>query len=582
MKIINYSIEIFQNKSAYNSFFLQSFVINKKITFFSSHPYIETTRNNNKKKLMYFQYSQSVVFFLSSIFTVIHCTHFRGGMISWRIVDESSTPLVVEILQRYAWRYTFFSPYCTDATIPNGLPILGSSGDTLDCVSNCPAGLGTLGSVRVPCTGYNIDEQYAMGEGRFSINVPKNANFTAAFSSAAWFDLVTGNNLAWSIAVQVQTFIRSDTGHYNNAPIVTMLPIYRLRNGISYSLKINVADNDFDPYICMWSEGSTQCGGLVNSVPDGVVDNFNCYLNFTPQIAGFYAAALTVEDFLHQPTSIYSTDYLSQVPIQFVFHVYESPDPCVTGPIYIGDLVPDICLYMDVGDNLTTRVRFKIQCPNASITSYISANPAGLITTPILQDPFDPTIFAFLASFKANSDQIGQNLFCFAAVDSIGNQGDSACLRFTVSSKTSSLQPLYLANATRYPMGLVSKTTSIWTMLTLGRVYVRPSTETYIRFKRTSDNTDYYVLNAMTAVDNVRFLSDRIVINSTVTWASGEEFYIFFEAGVFVEASTCTKEAMPISDPKFWPFRTVFETTTTSTSMSKQQQKKYSSIDIEF
>ncbi|CAF4595422.1 unnamed protein product, partial [Rotaria magnacalcarata] len=51
-----------------------------------------------------------------------------------------------------------------------------------------------------------------------------------------------------------------------------MLPIYRLRNLISYSLKINVADNDFDPYICLWSDGPDQCGGLTNNVPGGLID----------------------------------------------------------------------------------------------------------------------------------------------------------------------------------------------------------------------------------------------------------------------------------------------------------------------
>jgi hypothetical protein len=79
-----------------------------------------------------------------------------------------------------------------------------------------------------------------------------------------------------------------DTGRYNNAPIITMLPIYRLRNQISYSIKINVADNDFDTYICLLSQGPIQCGGLINSVPDGIVDNYRCYLNFTPTAVGFH------------------------------------------------------------------------------------------------------------------------------------------------------------------------------------------------------------------------------------------------------------------------------------------------------
>jgi hypothetical protein len=95
-------------------------------------------------------------------------------------------------------------------------------------------------------------------------------------------------------------------------------------------------------------------------------------------------------------------------------------------------------------------------------------------------------------------------------------------------------------------MGIVLKTTSIWTILTGSIVYQRPTTETYIRFKQASVNVDYYVLNVVIAIDNVLYLTDRIIINSTVVWTPGESFYIYFDSGVFSEATTCSKEAMPI------------------------------------
>ena len=48
-------------------------------------------------------------------------------------------------------------------------------------------------------------------------------------------------------------------------------------------------------------------------------------------------------------------------------------------------------------------------------------------------------------------------------------------------------------------MGTLFKTTSQWTLLTGGETYVRPTVETYIRFKRMSDDVDYYVLNDETS-----------------------------------------------------------------------------------
>ena len=503
------------------------------------------------------------------MFSVSNCTHFRGSMISWRVVDDSSSPLEIEILQRHAWRYTYYnSPPCSAATIPSGLPLLGNSSYKILCVATCPSNLTVLGSVQVPCTGFNTGEQYAMGEGRFTFKVPRNVSFIATFNESAWFALVTGSNLPWSVAVQIQTFRRTDTGRYNNAPVITMLPIYRLRNLVSYSIKINVADNDYDPYICLWSRGTLQTGGLINSVPGALIDNYGCYVNFTPSTVGFYAVPITAEDFAVLPVNVSASNYLSQVPIQFIFNVYSSSNVCVRGPIYIGDIIADTCIYMSVGSNYTARIRFRVQCANASVTSIISVNPTGLFTTSIQQDPFDATIFTFLAHFTSNAQQIGQNLFCFSAVDSIGNQGDSACLRFAVESETSSLQTLYMQNATRYPMGIVSKTTSTWTILTGSISYSRPSTEAYIRFRRVSDNADYYVVNVVTGVDKVVYLSDRIVITSNVVWTPAEYFYIYMDGGIFTRATTCNRDSMPIGDPTFWPFDIPYESTVTSTSNS--------------
>ncbi len=48
-----------------------------------------------------------------------------------------------------------------------------------------------------------------------------------------------------------------------------------------------------------------------------------------------YAAALTVEDFMIFLINISASNYLSQILIQFIFHVYESSHSCVKGPIKV-------------------------------------------------------------------------------------------------------------------------------------------------------------------------------------------------------------------------------------------------------
>jgi len=66
----------------------------------------------------------------------------------------------------------------------------------------------------------------------------------------------------------------------------------------------------------------------------------------------------------------------------------------------------------------------------------------------------------------ASANQVGQHLLCFVGVDSIGNQGDSRFLRFTVQLALEGQNTLYINNATHYPAGLVSKYQSTFLYLT--------------------------------------------------------------------------------------------------------------------
>ncbi len=94
-----------------------------------------------------------------------------------------------------------------------------------------------------------------------------------------------------------------------------MLPIIRLRQNLTYIVRINVADNDFDPYRCLWSTTLAESGGVCMQVPNTtVLNSTSCILNFTGSNAGYYAIALTVVDY--ETTT--STTQLSSVPIEFI------------------------------------------------------------------------------------------------------------------------------------------------------------------------------------------------------------------------------------------------------------------------
>jgi hypothetical protein len=191
---------------------------------------------------------EQLLIILCIFVTTALAAHFRGSMITWSIVNSTSMSLYVELLQRHAWNWNFYP--CNDSNIAAGNYMIGSG--TLVCHSSCPPNISNIASVAVPCTAYNIPELFSSGERRTQVRIPKNSSFTAVFANTAWFTLAQGGG-NWSVAVQINTYPRNN-GQYNHAPIVTMLPIIRLRRYLTYNIQINVADNDFDPYQC----GSTE------------------------------------------------------------------------------------------------------------------------------------------------------------------------------------------------------------------------------------------------------------------------------------------------------------------------------------
>jgi hypothetical protein len=53
----------------------------------------------------------------------ILATHYRGSMISWRVVNTTSTSVVIELLQRHVWHY--YSALCNDTYMATGNKNIG-------------------------------------------------------------------------------------------------------------------------------------------------------------------------------------------------------------------------------------------------------------------------------------------------------------------------------------------------------------------------------------------------------------------------------------------------------------------------
>ena len=88
-------------------------------------------------------------------------------------------------------------------------------------------------------------------------------------------------------------------------------------------------------------------------LPTYMFSQNTCVLTWTPSTTGWYAAAFQVEDFL----STSSTTPLSSVPLQFLFFVFTSNQPCTGGTrpsLVAGETPPDgSCIPVPFGTTYT-------------------------------------------------------------------------------------------------------------------------------------------------------------------------------------------------------------------------------------
>jgi hypothetical protein len=133
----------------------------------------------------------------------------------------------------------------------------GNVSANITCASPYPLNSTLITSVVSTCTGTNSIENYSVSEARYKFFVPFDKRFRVLFAAGDWFTLVT-DGTKWSVYTEINTYKRSN-GRYNQAPILTILPTMRLRRNLTYAIKTNVADNDFDLYTCIWSN-TTQNG----------------------------------------------------------------------------------------------------------------------------------------------------------------------------------------------------------------------------------------------------------------------------------------------------------------------------------
>ncbi|CAF1102277.1 unnamed protein product [Adineta steineri] len=506
---------------------------------------------------------------LCTLDTVLDGAHFRGGIISWRPLNNIVTGTTVQVLihQRYFWNRqwaSFVSHNCTEADVGLESPIPVSS--ALLCLKNCTSSTYPSGGISTVMTTTDCDlnpiiESWA-GERYTTLTLPYTTSITIGFNSSAWFSsLLKGGGQPWSIANRLNLAPRPDN-LTNSSPVTNTLPVVFYPVNTSIVHVVQMADNDAtDILLCRWSDPNStynfnqvdECEGICHGLPSGTqLIPSNCTLSFILPTANlYYACALQIEDYFNAV----ATTPMSSVPIQFLFYGYKaSASACAHRPNITGLRPNRACIGVPIGVQLTETITIETYCPGQTIVDLVTSSPIGM-THSAISNP-SPDMWVMTLTWTPNATQAGPQGFCAGAIDNSSLQSDPWCITYLVDYASPNLIVPRMVQGSASPIA----TSAVG----------RPSRNgTNICFHLDSTNATVLCYDSGYS-PNVIYTGYTIVIVTTITWTPGQSYYVTMDSGFASGSVFCHAESAPITDKTFWRFDiwnpALSSTTTTTTT----------------
>ncbi|CAF3370210.1 unnamed protein product [Rotaria socialis] len=516
----------------------------------------------------------------STLYEAVDGSHFRGGIISWRPLNNTPSGSYASILihQRYFWYRNwagFNPPYCNEATVAAQTLIPVAS--TMTCLRNCSSSTYTPLSTRMTstdCDSNTLIQSWA-GERYDTLSLPLTTSITIGFPSNAWLSaLYIGGDGPWSIVNRLNLAPRPD-GFINTSPVTNTLPVVFVPVNTPTVHIVQMADNDATDILnCRWSNSASttnynrqdECGSVCRGLPvSTVLYSSNCTLVFTlPQTNIYYACALQIEDYFDSS----SVNPMSSVPIQFLFYAYTpSGSACSSRPAVIGDRPNRACIGVPYNVQLTERIVVQTYCTGQTIVDFVTSSPIGMLHSAI-GNP-SSGIWTMVLTWTPMAAQSGPQGFCAAAIDNNNLQSDPWCITYLVDYTSPNLIRPTMVQGSASPIGTVFANQAIFSIMATSPVG-RPSRNgTDICFNDAATNTSVVCYDAGYA-SNLLYNGYTITIITNVVWTYGHSYYVTFDSGVASGNVFCHAESAPITDTTFWTFNiwdpAVSSTTTTTTT----------------
>ncbi|CAG2257520.1 unnamed protein product [Mytilus edulis] len=336
-----------------------------------------------------------------------------------------------------AWRYGA-GPGCTETKI--GQYVQGNfiGGKYWKCVKGCNATAKLpVGPVYYTCTAAVKKEDWEQGEKSFQYTFNHKGPFVVSYTGAMWMDLAIPFNETdnsdggWNLQTIVNLGKRSDTGLPNASPVTASKPLYELQFQCKHEIQIPMVDPDGDKVRCRWAVNE-ECHSICNAFPVATLDEETCTISFNADNSnfkddGWYAAALTIEDFPKAQMILGNTSYNTSTPITAV------PLQTVTGkPIFVPP-TPAQGSHITIAAHASVNAKMyasNVRNPKSQVIDISLTSPPGMTYTGPFKDSNHSGVVYWDLKWTPTAAQKGDNILCGMAEDDQGKLSDTYCFTY--------------------------------------------------------------------------------------------------------------------------------------------------------
>jgi len=367
---------------------------------------------------------------------VIKTTHFAGGSMSWKVVQQNSTNssnVEIELEQTYSWMNNLGE--CKP---------LGGPNENLACVSTTCSIMPSI-SVRGKCVSYDVDLKLVVTKSTRSFTRALNSEMFLMYRKQNWSATISNaSNRTNSLVTMIDLKTRTKTGQINSSPITSMPSVITLPINTQQVIRIPMIDTDGDIVKCRWATSSTtyystnidECASACNRnsnftlYTSSNLDN-NCTLVVSVNSTSYYVIAIQIEDFL--PAAPYHPS--SSIPLQFIIRGIDDNNDSL--PQIIGEFTNGVIITVSANTVFSTSIIAKTSSDQTKIIKFSSDMlPLGVTTTSsVIQQ--NASVYSAIFTWTPTVDQIGtKQLYCTIAFDYSNRQSTQYCLNFIVVEKT--------------------------------------------------------------------------------------------------------------------------------------------------